>query len=146
MRTARLICLALLALPAAALAQVPDEVSAAIAETNAAFKAAWNAGDAVAITKVYAEDAVVMPPGGEPMQGRIAIHAGFAEALSYGTKMDFETVEVLVEGDLAVEIGKFVETNVNGSHKDHGHYMSVLRKLEGRWLIVRDMWNSSMTP
>lgn len=146
MRTARLICLALLALPAAALAQVPDDVSAAVAEVNAAFKAAWNAGDAVAITKVYAEDAVVMPPGGEPMQGRIAIHAGFTEALAFGTQMDFETVDILVNGDLAVEVGTFVETNARGSHKDHGNYMSVLRKLEGRWVIVRDIWNSSMTP
>jgi len=34
----------------------------------------------------------------------------------------------------------------DGKTVDTGSYMEVLRKKSGKWLIVRDIWNSSTPP
>lgn len=149
MRAAPLISgLVLLALPFAAAGQQAAGADAGIAAANEAWRMGWNSRDAAAIAAVYAEDAVVMPPGAEPIEGRAAIQAALTEmlAVSAGSQMAFTTEDVMVQGDMAVEVGSFVETNADGSHRDHGRYLSVMKKIDGSWKIVRDIWNSSMTP
>lgn len=124
------------------------ELKAAIAELNQTWQAGWNAADAAAIASVYKDDAIIMPPGAEPIEGREAFQAvlvGLLEAAD-GSQMAFGPPEIMVYGDLAIEVGSFVETAADGSHKDHGRYMSVLKKVDGHWKMVRDIWNSSMTP
>jgi uncharacterized protein (TIGR02246 family) len=124
------------------------ELKAAIAEANETWQAGWNAADAAAIGSAYADDAIVMPPGAEPIEGREAFQAvlvGLLEAAE-GSQMAFGSPEIMVYGEVAIEVGSFVETAADGSHKDHGRYMTVLKNIDGHWKIVRDIWNSSMTP
>jgi uncharacterized protein (TIGR02246 family) len=147
MRKAGLIlCATLLALPTAALAQ-DSGAEAAIADGAVAWAAAWNSGDAAALAAHYSADAVVMAPGAEAMTGQEAIQAGFAVAIemSGGSQMEVTPGEIIPVGmDHAIEVGAFVETGADGSHKDHGKYIAVWAKVDGSWKIVRDIWNSSM--
>jgi uncharacterized protein (TIGR02246 family) len=141
-----LLCLALLALPSAAMAQGHGGAEAAIHQGTKAWMAAWNAGDAAAIAALYAENGVVMAPGAEPAKGRAAIEGLLKVALEAagGSKMDIKPMEVMESGDLAVETGTFAEIAADGSHRDHGKYMAMWKKVDGKWTLYRDIWNSDM--
>ena len=149
MRTAKLVLSAvLLALPATALGQAPAEAKAAIAEGNETWEAGWSAADAAQIASLYADDALVMAPGAEAVEGREAIQAALAGILEAagGSRMAIETLELMSQGDVLIDVGSFVESAADGSHKDHGKYIAVWKKIDGSWKIIRDIWNSSMTP
>ena len=148
MRSAGLIlCATLLALPSAAFGQADSGAEAAINEGVIAWQTAWDSGDAAALAALYSADAIVMAPGADAMQGQEAIEAGLAVAIEMaeGSQMALTPGEIIpVEGDHAIEVGSFVETAADGSHKDHGKYVAVWAKVDGSWKIVRDIWNSSM--
>ncbi|MBT8400835.1 MAG: DUF4440 domain-containing protein, partial [Rhodothermia bacterium] len=55
-----------------------------------------------------------------------------------------KTREVMDAGDWAVEVGSFVANSADGEHLDHGPYMALWKKVDGKWMLYRDMWNSSM--
>jgi uncharacterized protein (TIGR02246 family) len=143
-----ILCGALLTLPSAALGQGHSEVEAAIRAGSQAWAAAWNAGDAEALAALHADDAAVMAPGSEPAMGRPAILEHYTEALHAmpGSQSEVKTTEVMATGDWAVEVGTFVSTAADGSHADHGRYMAIWKKVGEKWMLYRDMWNSSMRP
>lgn len=135
-----------LVLPTTALGQGDKGAEAAIHAGAPAWSAAWNAGDAKALAAFYTEDATVMAPGGEPAQGRAAIEAAFKEALkaAAGSKMTLTPGEVMTADGWAVEVGKYVQNGADGSHQDHGRYIAVWKNVAGKWMLHRDIWNSSM--
>lgn len=143
MRKLGLLCATLLFAPSIALGQ---DAEAAVTAGSDAWEAAWNAGDAAAVAALYAEDAVVLPPGAEPVRGREAIQAFWQAGIDAqaGVNSELETVEVLGMGDMAIEVGSYVETGPEGEHLDHGKYVAVWKKVDGEWKIVRDIFNSSM--
>lgn len=145
-RAGLILCATLLALPGASLGQ-DSGAEAAINEGAVAWAAAWNSGDAAALAAQYSADAVVLAPGADALEGREAIEAGMQAAIemSGGSTMEITPGEIIPVGmDHAIEVGSFVETGADGSHKDHGKYIAVWAKLDGSWKIVRDIWNSSM--
>ncbi|UCF21128.1 MAG: SgcJ/EcaC family oxidoreductase [Gemmatimonadota bacterium] len=146
-RLVPLICGALLALNSPALAQHHTDADAAIRAGSQQWAAAWNAGDAAALAALYAEDAAVMAPGAEPATGRAAIAKHFESSLktASGGQDKIETLQVMVAGDWAVEVGKFAATAADGSHVDHGPYIAVWKKVDDKWMLYRDIWNSSMS-
>jgi uncharacterized protein (TIGR02246 family) len=145
MRALRIIlCGILFALPATAAAQM--DAKAAIHAGSEAWAAAWNAGDAEALTALYAEDAVLMAPGAEPAKGTEAIMEYFQAAIeaAAGAQQMITPLEVMDAGDWAVEVGRYVTDAASGSHLDHGRYVATWKNVDGKWLIHRDIWNSSM--
>ncbi|MFQ5747697.1 MAG: YybH family protein [Gemmatimonadota bacterium] len=145
-RLITLTCAAVLALPLTAVAQKADKE--AIQAKIEAWAAAWNAGDGAAIGALYAADALILPPGSEPVKGAAAIGDFWSAAIAEagGSTVELKTHELIVHGDLAVERGGFVDTAADGSHGDHGKYVVVWKKTDDGWKITRDIWNSSMTP
>ena len=81
-----------LALPLPALAQAGD-LRAQIAKMDQAWQTAYNAGDAAAVSALYAPDAKVMAPGAEPASGAAAIQAFFAADIAKGAKNTLTTGE-----------------------------------------------------
>ena len=67
-----------LALPLPALAQAGD-LRAQITKMDQAWQTAYNAGDATALSTLYASDAKLMPPGAETASGTAAIKSFFTE-------------------------------------------------------------------
>jgi uncharacterized protein (TIGR02246 family) len=135
-----------LAFPLTASAQAATDLRAQIEKMDKAWQAAYNAGDAAAVAALYADDAKVMAPGAAAASGRAAIQAAFAQDIARGSKNTLTTEEVFGGGDYAIAVGGWVETGADGSHKDHGTYVTVYRKVGGDWKIYRDTWNSSMAP
>jgi len=123
-----------------------EEVTAAIEAASAAFAEAFTAGDAEAVAAMYTEDALVLPPGKEAIEGRAAIQADIAADLAgmEGMVMSLEIIEVQAAHGHALEVGGYTIEGADGSHVDHGKYISIWKSTDDGWKITRDIWNSSM--
>jgi uncharacterized protein (TIGR02246 family) len=135
-----------LALPSPAPAQAGGDTRGQIEKMAQAWQKAYNSGDAAAVAGLYAKDAKLLPPGAEPASSSSAIQAFFAADMKGGAKNTLTTEDVTGFGDYALETGKWVATSADGKHLDHGQYMTLYKKADGGWKIIRDTWNSSMAP
>jgi len=111
---------------------------------NARWLAGLAAKDAGAVAAVYAEDAILYPPGAGAVSGRKAISAAFEPML--GAPLSLKTVEVKQSGDFAVETGTWTLAGPDGKPADDGKYIVVWKKVGKGWLMWRDIWNSSRPP
>ena len=84
-------------------------VQQTIAMANGRFEQAFNQGNASAVGNLYAEDAVILPPGAQMQRGRRAIQTFWQQAHQSGLRdLKLETTNVETTGnDTAVEIGRF---------------------------------------
>jgi ketosteroid isomerase-like protein len=148
-RHAALAAVALLALsacqkPTVDLAAVTEEAKQSAND----WAAAYNAGDADAIAAMYAEDAVLMPPNAPAAAGRSAIRdflaTDSANAKAAGMKLAITSTDVGANGDLSWHSGTFTVTDANGATVDTGKYVEVRHRMEGKSMIIRDIWNSDM--
>lgn len=124
---------------------------AAIRLSAPAWAASYNAGDTDALVAMYWEDAVCTPPGVSALVGRDAIReylaADIAATKAAGLTMNIpEGGAVDVSGDLAYEAGTYSVTDASGATVDAGKYLGVLQKRDGKWLYIRDTWNSDNAP
>jgi uncharacterized protein (TIGR02246 family) len=133
-----------LASPLTVAAQAGKDFRAEVEKQDKAWEKAYNAGDAAAVTALYAKDAVVMAPGAEPASGSAAIQKFFEADVKGGAKNTLTTEEGIGFGDYMVGRGKWVATSAEGKHLDHGQYLTLYKKEGGGWKILRDTWNSSM--
>jgi ketosteroid isomerase-like protein len=130
------------------------DVPSPVAEVHAAddsWVKAYNSGDLDTVASLYDEHAVIYPPGAPPAHGGAAIRTFFvkdnAEFLrgglifSLGPKPDGG-----VAGSSGWSSGTYVVKDKTGRVVDTGWYFSVSRKVAGKWLYVRDAWNSDGPP
>lgn len=126
-------------------ASATDE--ATVRQITPAWFKAYNAGDADGVAALYAENAVLSPPGAPAAHGMQAIReylmkdVGGAAAsgltLVAGSSTDFG-----MSGDLAWDSGTFTAMDKSGNSVDAGKYVTVYAKKDGKWSIIRDIWNS----
>lgn len=123
---------------------------AAIRAQTTDWEKAYNAGDAKAVAALYTEDALLLPPGAPGVHGRAAIQAFFikdiAESKAAGAVFVVNrNTDVGVSGSTGWESGTYTVT-VKGAVVDSGKFLSVSRKEKGKWLYLRDTWNSDAAP
>ena len=132
---------------AAAFAAETSKDEAAIRAINPAWVKAYNAGDAKAISGLYAEQAVLLPPGAPAAKGNAAIQAYLAKDMAESAKAGFTfsldaKTDVGTSGDLGWESGTYAVKAKSGAPVEIGKYLTVYKKSDGKWLIIRDTWNS----
>jgi ketosteroid isomerase-like protein len=150
---AKLICLAL-ALAAFSIASSAADSAkevAALQAVDQTWVKAYNAGDVDTLASLYDEHAVLLPPGAPGASGRAAIRAFLAKdtaesakagvAFSLGPKPAGG-----VSGDMGWQSGTYVVKDKSGKVIETGKYLSVSMKQGGKWLYVRDTWNSDGPP
>ena len=114
---------------------------------SARFEEYIRAADVQAVAAMYTEDAVVMPPNHAPVQGRADIAALFKGYTDAGFSLKLTPGASWMDGALAVRSGAYVLLDKDMKEADHGKWMEAWRKGDdGRWLMVRDMWNSDDPP
>ena len=115
----------------------------AIESKTQEWEDAFNRGDAAAIAAMMSTDAQLLPPNGDPVDGREAIHAFWQAFIDTGVKGALEHVEIEVHGDMAYKLGRFKILSAEGDELDHGKFFELWRRIDGTWQFHRDMWNSS---
>ena len=103
------------------------------------------------MANLYAEDALLMPPGAAAVTGRSAIKAflGDDAAKSKAAGISLRNGSVTgagVSGDLGWVSGNYTVVDAKGAVLDSGNYLSVHHRTNGQWLYVRDTWNSDRPP
>jgi uncharacterized protein (TIGR02246 family) len=122
----------------------------AIAAANLKFGEAVRQGNSAAVGALYAEDAVLLPPGSEMIKGRPGIQAFWQGGLQMGIKDAVLTsVDVTAFGNTAVEIGTYalkIQPEGQAAVEDHGKYVVVWKKgADGAWRLAVDIWNTSLS-
>ena len=137
----------------AAAVVVPDAAAdeSAIRAGDAEWFKAYNAHDVDGVVALYAEDAVLAIPGAQRAQGSTAIRAALQKDIQATTQAGYTIVEgasheVAVSGDLAYVSNTFAVKDKTGKTVDTGKYLTVLGRRDGKWLIVRDIWNTDSPP
>jgi len=117
---------------------------ATIDKLNESFMAAFQKGDTAAIGQMYAEDAYLLPSGGEMVKGRAAIQAFWTKAAEGIGDFKLTTVDVKPLGnDAAREIGTFtLKTKGQPPQEVAGKYVVVWQKVGGDWRLATDIWNT----
>jgi uncharacterized protein (TIGR02246 family) len=109
------------------------------------YVAASNQGDVKALAALYADDAVLLPPDHEPIQGREAIKAFWSQGTDQG--LEVTTLAIEVEGDLGYLVGRYNLPATEEEPADSGKYVMCLkRQRDGSWKLTADIWNRSGDP
>ena len=137
--------------PPAAAASTPAADKEAVGAVNAAWFKAYNAHDVDAISALYADDAVLSAPGAPSARGAAAIKEAFRKDIAAATKAGIAnnagtSADVGVSGDLAWEWNTFSATDKSGKVVERGKYVTLFERRNGKWVIIRDIWNSDGPP
>jgi len=107
----------------------------------------YNKGKVDKVAALYADDAVLMPPGAAPASGKAAILAFFTSDIAASQKAKYKFIitgkpDGAVTGDWGWVSGTYTVTDKTGNAIDSGKYLSVSHRVKGKWYYVRDTWNS----
>jgi ketosteroid isomerase-like protein len=141
------------AAPEPGIANVPKYTGAAAVEAlQAADQRALEAfqrDDAAMMDALYAENAVLVNPGEEPLAGRLSIDSLHRDEMSrsdYELEWEPIRVEASKSGDLGYVYGRWSAHSTDSTEStDHGYYVNVYRKINGTWRTVVEV-NASSTP
>lgn len=133
----------------------PVDTKAAEAEIRKGDEDFFNgvkAKDANAVVATYSNDAVSMPPNSPALVGHDAIlkyNQDFLKLPGAAMTGGTETVKFSDDGTMAYATGKYsmsyADAKGNGV-KDEGKYLEVLKKVDGKWKVIVDMYNSNLAP
>ena len=116
-----------------------------IATWNDQFATAISAKDSVGFGNLYAADAVRMGPNGPQIEGRANIINNFSGALKAGVATGKLTmVDTWGDENAVTEVGVYELNAANGTQMDKGKYISIFKKVDGKLIPVRDIWNSDL--
>jgi ketosteroid isomerase-like protein len=102
------------------------------------YEKAWEARDAAALARLFAEDGFVMPNGGPPVRGRAAIERQYSGS---GGPLALRAFAYAAEGAVGYILGGYARKR---GDPDLGKFTLTLRRAgDTRWLIVSDMDSSN---
>ena len=108
------------------------------------FETSFNQGDAEGLTSLYTEDAEILSPNRDIIKGKNTIQKFWQGALEMGIKSyEPEMIEVESSGNLGFVVGKYTVFGNEDQEIDKGKGLSVLKNIDGKWKIHRDVYNSS---
>jgi uncharacterized protein (TIGR02246 family) len=118
---------------------------------NVAWYRAYNAGDGAAVAALYTDDAVLSAPGAPPARGAAAIRDFYLKdaaqfAASNLVEADDPGSDIGISGNTAWQWMTYKIRDKSGTTMDTGKSLTVFEKRNGKWMIVRDTWNSDIAP
>jgi uncharacterized protein (TIGR02246 family) len=129
------------------------DFAAEMKSENARWLAAYESQDAQALGPLYASDAIILPQGSPPIQGRTAIVQFWFEMFKKQFREPtLEIINLRKEGNLAYETCRWSllePREIGQAKKLSGNTLRIFeRQRDGRWVIKVQMSNSdeSVTP
>ncbi|MDB6162821.1 MAG: hypothetical protein JWL98_253 [Xanthomonadaceae bacterium] len=145
MKAAVSVSFALLAL-ASANAPAKDAAGAAFHPSDKDWATAYNAGDADRIVAMYAKDAVVMPPDVPAVSAPSALHdflvKDTATSKKAGITLTINDGASGSSGNLGWHSGTFSVADATGKAVGTGKYVEIWERQNGKWVMIRDIWNN----
>ncbi len=126
-----------------------DSAKAAIDAINVSYARWLNTNQADSVATLFAEDAVLMPPGMPAVSGREAIRNWLtANPMPPASEIGFASVDVQANGPIAVERGTSVFTmpamGRTPASTTHGKYLVYWRKVGDAWLQAATIWSDDV--
>jgi uncharacterized protein (TIGR02246 family) len=125
--------------------------SSAIRSSQDAWYKSYNSGDGAAVAALYADDAVLMAPNVPAARGIAEIREYYSKdapkfQASGLTAVEGPIGDIGISGDLAWQGTTFTVTDKSGTTVETGKVLTVLQRRDGKWMIIRDTWNSDAAP
>lgn len=122
---------------------IDADIREGVESINSAFIQAVKEGDAEGVASLFTEDAVLLAPHFDPIEGREGVIAYMRGVIEEGlSEIDRETTELSQYGDAVVEIGEY--TLFAGDRRtDQGKYLVVWLQEDGNWRLHRNVMNTS---
>jgi uncharacterized protein (TIGR02246 family) len=124
-----------------------------IEQSNQKWEQAMLNNDFNSVLNLYADDAISLPSYAPMMRGKQEISDAMKKDMEAGnrfTEVDFNTIEVREEGDVAIEIGTYnmtMKMKEGGEDwSDTGKYITVWEKQGNEWKVAIESWNSDTNP
>jgi uncharacterized protein (TIGR02246 family) len=124
-----------------------DDLRAAMEADNARWLAAYNTNTPAAFPAMYTDDAVVLPPGSEPVSGRQAIGRFWEDRLKPGNRNDhtFDIVSLRQDGQYAYQVARWTLNVMNKAGeptKVSGNTVRIFQhQPDGAWLAEVHIFN-----
>ena len=128
--------------------QLSNDDLTAIKKAIESYGQAGEANDWSMWSDLFAEDATLMPPGGQPVQGRTAIQSWSESIRATWSDMTLSPLEIDGEGGLAVSRGSYSSTfQSEGAPAEvthNGKWIYVWKKqFDGSWKLWWATWNNT---
>ena len=151
---AKLILLMAASLTVAACAKTAPNTSgdsSAIRSSQDAWYKSYNSGDGASVAALYADDAVLMAPNVPAARGIAAIRDYYSKSApefqaSGLTAVEGPAGDIGISGDLAWQGTTYTVTDKSGATVEAGKVLTVFQRRDGKWMIIRDTWNSDAAP
>ncbi|MFO7674039.1 MAG: SgcJ/EcaC family oxidoreductase [Lutibacter sp.] len=120
-------------------------IKAEIQGLESDWAAADNARNANAVAAFYSDDAISMSNNAPMLKGKAAIQKDIEQNLAkkiQGETVAYETIEVFGDGNTVTEIGTAISKDASGKVIRTGKYMAVWEKRDGKYICIRDIYNS----
>lgn len=123
-----------------------DAVRTEISALEAEYERASNAHDIEGVLTYYADDAVRYPPDAAALVGKEAIRAKMIENQDTSDHSMTKLVvgDIFADGKYVTEVGTYQDVAPDGTIKSSGRYVCVFELRDGKYLCIRDIWNSEM--
>lgn len=137
-------CVMAVVVAGATIAAQDASARAAIEAGNKQFMAALAKRDAAAVAALYTSDGEAFPPNSNVVRGRGEIQKLWQSVIDSGiASAALTTTQVESSGDSAYESGTFEMKTKDGKVADYGKYIVVWKRAGGKWMLHRDIWNTS---
>jgi len=110
------------------------------------FESTFRRGDIAGIANFYTDNAMLLPPGSDFIQGKRNIEAFWQEAIDMGIKnIKLDIIEIEQHGDTAIEMSNYTLSSADNQVIDQGKGIVIWKQEDGTWKLHRDIWNSSVS-
>ena len=123
------------------------DAQGSIEQLRSQYQSAFNAANASEVASLHAENALVMPPNADRLEGRAAIESYLQSQFEQAklSNLQIESAEFRKIGDAFADLGTYQMEGQGPNGQEMtmtGDYMTLLEQgPDSNWLISRHIWN-----
>ena len=108
------------------------------------FEKQFKQGNISGVAGFYSNNAMLLPPGSDFIEGREAIEAYWREAEDMGIRsIKIDLIELEQHGDSATEVSRYSMLDAEGQVVDQGKGIMIWKYDANAWKMHRDIWTSN---